>query len=239
MSRLIDKRLTAAQYEQAASEYYQTLPLEHFMEGIDQSTQREIALESLALLKTRRPELQVFSELLVQYYHEDVLRRVVPDNMVRLHDRPPVTKGSFNTELEPVGPLWVLEWVSTDKDKDYKESFHKYEQELHVPYCLLYHPETGDLRVFRHTGTHYEPIAVNAQGRQTIPELDLEIGLWEGWVRFWHKGELLGLPADLQNEIDRLQSQLAREQQLRAAAESEVQRLRAFLAQKPSAPNGP
>ncbi len=249
MSRLIDKPMTLEEYEQAAREYYQTLPLEHFMEAIPQSTQRKIALESLDLLHTYRPDVQLFSELLIQYYHEGVLTRVVPDNMVRLHDKPVLTKGSFNLAPEPVGPLWVLEWVSDSSEgKDYEDCFHKYEQELRIRYCLQYHPGKKDLRVYQHTGTRYEPIPFNAQGRQAIPELDLEIGLLGGWVRFWYKGKLLGLPADLQKEIDTLKNQVTRatkkaekekqrteqekqraeqEKQGRLAAEAELARLRA------------
>src|SRR5262249_15186617 len=140
---------------------------------------------------------------------EGVLSRVVPDNMVRICDQPVLTKGSFNLELEPVGPLMVLEWVSDSSEgKDYEESFDKYEQELHVPYCLTYHPDKQDLRVYRQAKGRYELIAANAHGRYPIPELELEIGMLDGWVRFWHRGELLGLPADLQAEIDDLKDQL-------------------------------
>src|SRR5262249_30499146 len=57
---------TAADYDRAALKYSRSLPLEHFMEALPQSTQREITLESLALLRARRPEVQVFNELLVQ-----------------------------------------------------------------------------------------------------------------------------------------------------------------------------
>jgi hypothetical protein len=46
--------------------YLRSLPLEHFMESIAQSTQRKITVQSLDLLESRRPEVQVFSELLVQ-----------------------------------------------------------------------------------------------------------------------------------------------------------------------------
>ena len=54
-------------YEAYAQEYLRSLPPEHFMEAIPQARQREITLESLALVKARRPDFHVFNELLVQY----------------------------------------------------------------------------------------------------------------------------------------------------------------------------
>jgi hypothetical protein len=51
-------------YDEAAQEYLRKLSPEHFMEVIPQATQREITLESLALVRAQRPEVQVFNELL-------------------------------------------------------------------------------------------------------------------------------------------------------------------------------
>ena len=41
--------MTAQDYERAAQEYLESLPLEHFMEGTTQSIQREITLESTGI----------------------------------------------------------------------------------------------------------------------------------------------------------------------------------------------
>jgi hypothetical protein len=103
----------ASDYERAAEEYLRGLPLEHFMEATSQSMQREITLESLALLKTRRPDVQYFNELLILYWHEDKLEKVVPDNMVILSTQPSRARTVFNLPLEPVGPFLVIEYVST------------------------------------------------------------------------------------------------------------------------------
>jgi Uma2 family endonuclease len=237
---------TAADYERAARQYERSLPLEHFMEALPQSKQREITLASLAVLTARQPEVQVFNELLVQYFFQGNLRQVVPDNMVRLSRVVPQTKGSFNVELESAKPLLVLEYVSAETmRKDYKGSFAKYESELKVPYCLMYYPDRADLRFWRHTGEVYERLSADAEGRYAIPELELEVGLRDGWVRFWHKGELLPLPADLLGQLD-LERQRAehecqraeqerqraeQEREQRLTAEAEVERLRALLAQ--------
>jgi Uma2 family endonuclease len=223
---------SAADYERAARKYERKLPPLHFMEALAQSTQREITLESFAVLKVRSPSVQVFNELLVQYFFRGKLRQVVPDNMVRLHDQPPQAENHFNVELEPVQPLLVLEYVSAaTMRKDYKESFAKYERELKVPYCLMYYPERQDLLVWRHIGEDYERLPASAEGRHAIAELELEIGMLEGWVRFWHRGELLPLPADMVKQLDQERQRVDQERQQRLAAEAEVARLTALLAQ--------
>jgi hypothetical protein len=111
---------TAAEHDRAAEDYLRRLPLEHFMEALPQSSQRRITLESLDLLRARRPEVQVFNEMLIEYFFKGRLRRVVSDNLVRL---------------------------------------------------------------------------------------SLEVGLLDGWVRFWHRGELLPLPADLEKDLLREKAQ--------------------------------
>ena len=100
------RALIAVAYEEAAQAYLRSLPLEHFMEATAQAKQREITLESLALLKARRPDVQVFNELLVQYPLPGQRRpgQVVPDNMVVLSKQPIKAMTSFNLPLEPAGP---------------------------------------------------------------------------------------------------------------------------------------
>src|SRR5436190_7887422 len=112
------------QYHRAAEEYLRRLPLEHFMEATPQATQRKITLESLDLVHARRPEVQIFSELLVQYSlpRRKKLGQVVPDNMIVVHDKPIEAEGSFDVPLQPVPPFWVIEYVSkSNKRKDYEQ----------------------------------------------------------------------------------------------------------------------
>jgi Uma2 family endonuclease len=268
VSKLKPGQLTVADYERAAREYCRSLPLEHFMAATPQATQRKITLESLDLLQVRCPRMQVFSELLIQYLHDGELKRVVPDNMVVLSDEPMRDRSSFNLEFEPDPPFWVLEWVSSSSEgKDYNDSFRKYESELIIPYCLMFHPDNLDLRMYRHTGKHYEPMAKNAHGRYAIDTLDLELGLLDRWVRFWHRQELLDLPPDLERrfkaeqqraeqekrranrekkradqEEQRAEKEKKRaeeERQNRLAAEAEVERLRTLLKLPPGTSGAP
>jgi Uma2 family endonuclease len=240
------------EYESAAQEYLKSLPPEHFMEATDQATQREITLESLALVHAQRPEVQVFNELLVQYPRRrprGTKGQVVPDNMVVLHHEAIRARGSFNLPLQPVGPFWVLEYVSKhNKRKDYEDNFKKYEKELKVPYYLVFYPDNQELTLYRHNGRKYVSVKPNEQERYPIPELELELALLDGWVRYWFRGELLPLPADLQRQLnetrrllqqqtqradllqqrtDLLQQQVDREREARQALEDEITRLRA------------
>jgi Uma2 family endonuclease len=249
MSSNLPPVLQEIAYEREAQAYLRSLPLEHYMEGIPQATQRKITLESLDLLHLHRPEVRVFSELLVQYPRRGrrKLGQVVPDNMVVLTTDSIRAKLSYNVPLEPVGPYWVLEYVSpSNPRKDYEDSFKKYERELRVPYYLLFYPDSGDLKLYRHSRQKNGMVKSNKRGRYPIAKLDLEVGLLDGWVRFYYQEELLLLPADLQRSLDETHRQLesARQQvdeekqradslsQRLAAAEQELAELRSRL--KPS-----
>ncbi len=210
--------MTAAEYALAAQEYLASLPLEHFMEATPQATQREITLASFALLRQARPAVHYFSELLVQYFFKGNLRRVVPDNMVVVGDLGDAPRSSYATELEPCPIFWALEYVSPSNErKDYVDNFQKYERELKIAYYLIFEPEKLQLRLYRHEGGRYVLCAANSEGRFALPELELEVGLHDGWARFWHRGALLPLPTELQ---DRLDEQAERVREL----ENEVER---------------
>jgi Uma2 family endonuclease len=196
--------LVALAYEEAAQNYLRSLPLEHFMEATPQATQRKITLESLDLVSARRGDVYVFNELLVQYPRPRQRRpgQVVPDNMVVLSDKPIEAETSYNVPLEPAGPFWVLEYVSKhNKRKDYEKSFEQYERELKVPYYLVFYPEAEDLTLYHHSGKNYVTVKPNKHGRYPIPPLEIDVKILDGWVRFWHKGRLLPLPAELQQEL--------------------------------------
>jgi Uma2 family endonuclease len=219
-------------YEKEAQDYLRSLPLEHFKEAPPQATQRKITLESLDLVTDDRPEVQVFNELLVQYPRPGRRKpgKVVPDNMVVLAEKRIDPPTSYNLPREPTPPFWVLEYVSKrSRRKDYKDSFRKYERELKVPYYLVFYPDDQKLILFHHTGREYVPVEPNEQGRLPIPEIDLEIAILDGWVRYWYKGGLLDLPADLRADRDRAR-QLGAEEKHRADEEkrrAEQERARA------------
>jgi Uma2 family endonuclease len=175
------RALIAVAYEDWAQAYLRSLPPEHFMESTGQSTQREITLESLSLVKARRSDVHVFNELLVQYPLPNQRRpgQVVPDNMAVLHEGPLEAETSYNLPLEPAAPFWMLEYVSkSNKRKDYEDNFDKYERDLKVPYYLVFYPEAQDLTLYRHTGKKYVSVKPNKEGRC---EFRNWISRWDSW----------------------------------------------------------
>jgi Uma2 family endonuclease len=212
MASALPRPLLEIKYEEAARAYLRSLPLAHFMEAKAQARQRRITLASLELVETRRSDLHVFNEMLVQYPlpRTDKLGQIVPDNMVVLSTQPIRADTSFNLPLEPDGPFWVMEYVSkNNKRKDYEKSFQKYEQELKVPYYLLFYPDNPEVSLFRLKGKKHISVKPNRQERYPLPELELEVSLLDGWVRYWYQGELLPLPADLQHELAEARQQAA------------------------------
>jgi Uma2 family endonuclease len=214
----LPRRMIEYVYAEAAREYLKSLPLEHFMEATAQGTQRKITLESLDLVRARRPEVQIFNELLVQYPRRGQKKpgQVVPDNLVVICAEPIEADGSYDVPVQPVPPFWVLEYVSkNNKRKDYEDSFRKYERDLKVPYYLMFYPDNQELTLYRHNGRKYVSVKPNEQERYAIPELDLEMAILDGWVRYWYQGVLLPLPAELQRDLDEARRQ-AEEQRQRA-----------------------
>lgn len=218
--------LLRIEYEKAARRYLESLPLEHFMEGTPQATQRKITLESFDLIAADRPDFHVFNELLVQYPTRDSERpigQVVPDNMVVLHDGPIEAVGSYDTVIEEGKPYLMLEYVSKGSErKDYEDNMQKYERDLKVPYYLLFYPDNQELTLFRHNGRKYISVKANDAGRLPIDRIDLEAAIMDGWVRYWYLGKLLPLPAELLND----NRALARDNREMA---SEIERLRAQI----------
>ncbi len=253
-------------YQKAAQEYLRNLPLSHFMEATDQATQRKITWDSLDLVHSRRPDVQVFNELLIQYplRGAERLSQVVPDNMVVVWHERIEAGGSYDLPFQPAGPFWVFEYVSPNNPrKDYDINFRKY-QRLKIPYYLLFYPHNQELTLFRYGSRKYVRVKPDREGRYAIAELEMEAALLDGWVRYWYQDELLPLLSDLQRDRDEARRQLRRsnrhsralqqraeaeaqraeaearraetERQARLAAEQELAQLRARLAEKPARP---
>jgi Uma2 family endonuclease len=233
MESTLPRPLIEIKYYEAAQRYLRSLPPEHFMEAMPQGTQRKITLCSLELVSAQRPDVRVFNEMLVQYpREEDEVGQVVPDNMVVISKTPLEVDGSFDLELQPEAPFWVLEYVSRNsKRKDYVDNREKYERDLKVPYFLLFYPERQDLTLFHHDGSRYCGVVSNEHGRLAIPELELEVALHEEWLRFWFRGELLPLPGELLFERDeanrRAEAEAQRAEAETRRADAEAQRANA------------
>ena len=104
---------TEDEYIEAEQAYFATLTIEHFAQAIGQSRQRERTVGSFAVLRTHRPDVRYFNELLVQYPWDGKIQQVVPDNMVVCSAEPIKLYGSFNIPFQPARPFLVLDYISS------------------------------------------------------------------------------------------------------------------------------
>ncbi|AUS99340.1 hypothetical protein CLI64_02425 [Nostoc sp. CENA543] len=122
---------------------------------------------------------------------------------------------SYVTWQEPANPFVVVELLSpgtededlgnlpTVKDKP-PSKWEVYQQILRVPYYIVFSRYTNELRAFQLVGGHYEAITLT-DGRISMPELGLSLGIWSGvfrginrlWLRwFTLTGELIPEPTE-------------------------------------------
>ena len=195
-------QMTPMYYNDAAEEYLEFLKKEHpehFMLSVAQATQRHLTDTSLDFVAARRPDMHVYSELLIQWRdHKNRMRRVMPDNMVVLAEKKPKVNTNFAIPIQPAGPFLVIEYVSkANPRKDYHKSYDKYEAELKVPYFLLYYADDQKLSLLEFDKRKGKYASVKPdEGRCAIREIDLTVGLLDGWVRYWWKGQLMPTTAE-------------------------------------------
>ena len=208
MKEPLPDQMTAKDFEKAAAEYLAYIKRrhpEHFWKSVAQSKQRHITDTSLDILASERSDVHVYGELLIQWRNaKGEMRRVVPDNMVVLAERRPDASTNFAIEVQKPRPFFVLEYVSEDnKRKHYQKSYEKYETELKVPYYSILHLDEQKLLLLEYDERQggYRSVHPDRNGRHAIRELELELGLLDGWARFWWKGALLPTSTELQAEV--------------------------------------
>ncbi len=228
------KKLTPLHYEMAAraAMWNESRSLDRV--ATPRAAQRKITLASLELVAAHEPNFQVFEDLLVLYQEPatEAIEGVEPDNMVVLHPEAFGQLESFNVPLMPARPFWVMQYVTgSRKKKDHDEDFQKYERDLKVPYYLIFSPDKGNLTLYRldETSQLYDTVLPDEHGRSAVREVGIEVGLVDGWARFWFEGRLLLLPAELDRELSKARSELDRERRRADDAVVRADRLAAKL----------
>jgi Uma2 family endonuclease len=113
---------------------------------------------------------------------------------------------------EIIVPLIAIEFVSgngaEERDRtspfpgdDTKAGkFWVYEQAIRIPFYAIYEVEKASVEVFQLVGNRYQRCTANDRGRYSIPDLGVELGIWQGeymnqnlpWLRWWNSsGQLL------------------------------------------------
>lgn len=185
-----------------------------------QARQRQITAWSLAVVAGVRPDIQTFTAVLIQYGPpgRDDPEQIVPDNFVVRAAKPIEARDHYDVPFQPARPFVVFEYPSTPlQRKRIGRRVGQYEHNLAVPYVVRFDPESGQLAVQHLIGSLLVPCDISAAGRAGIPELELELGVIDGVLRFWFRGELVPLPAEVLNhqqeqaaEIARLRKELVR-----------------------------
>jgi Uma2 family endonuclease len=117
---------------------------------------------------------------------------------------------------EIVAPLIAIEFVSGDGteerdatspfsgDEAKAGKFWVYEQAIRVPFYAIYEVKQASVEVYELVGNRYVRSAPNARGHYPIPNLGVELGLWQGsylnhdlpWLRWWDSAGNLLLAGD-------------------------------------------
>jgi len=165
---------------------------------------------------------------------------------------PPTLDGqsrrSYVMWQEFVAPLIVLEFVSgndaeernrtpllrTDKQETKPGKFWVYKNAIRPAFYGIYEVRKASVEVYSLIQNRYELVAANDRGHYPIPQLGVELGIWQGsyqnmelpWLRWWDsQGNLLLSGAERAEEerqrADREQ-EIAQQQRQRADREQEI-----------------
>lgn len=228
-------------YDAQARAYQETLPLEHYMESPHQQMQRRITLASFDLIHAARPDIWCHNELLIQYPQSDDDRdigRVVPDNLIVVAEGPIQGRIAFNTPFEAGDMVLAMEYVSEEsKKKDFETNMTRYDR-LKIGHYLIFDPIGKAVHLFKRSRAKksYLPVKAKRNGRYPVPPLELELGVYDDWLRFWFRGRLLPLPGELDEQLThahemlrKFEADLRKKDAALTAAETEIAQLRAEL----------
>ena len=140
---------------------------------------------------------------------------------------------------EYVAPLIVLEFVSgngsEERDKTQPASlvngdgkagkFWVYEQAIRVPYYGIYEVKKASVEVYYLVANHYQLLEANERGHYSIPEMGVELGIWQGryanmelpWLRWWDSEGNLLLTGEERAEVERQRAEKERQRADRLA----------------------
>ena len=209
-------------YEYAAAAYWYIQ--KHCHDELDPvaAEQRQHTAWSFAVLRGARLDIQLFTGRLIQYEQPgtDDPGQIAPDHFVVVHPKRIDARERFAIPYQPVGPLVVIDYTPAADRKYEPERRETYQERLKALYYLRFDLMDRKLTLFRLADGEYVSVRPNPAGRQAVPELEMEAATVDDWVRFWFRGELLPLPADvlaeraarlaLEAEFARMKEELAR-----------------------------
>jgi len=156
---------------------------------------------------------------------------------------PPTLEGqprrSYVLWQEFIAPLIILEFVSgTGKEErdrtPWTGIFFIYEQVIRPAFYGIYEVQKSSIELYRHVTNRFELVEANERGHFSVPELGVELGIWQGtyqnselpWLRWWDSDGNLLLTGWENSEQER-----QRAEQERQRAEQEHRRVETLMAQ--------
>jgi Uma2 family endonuclease len=163
---------------------------------------------------------------------------------------PPLLNGKMRRSYvmwkEIIAPLIAIEFVSGNGaeerdttspfagDDSKAGKFWVYEQAIRVPFYAIYEVEKAAVEVYELVGNHYQRCSPNQRGHYPIPQMGVELGIWQGqygnhtlpWLRWWDSAGNLLLAGDerAEQEKQRAEREELRAEQEKQRAEREEQR---------------
>jgi Uma2 family endonuclease len=122
---------------------------------------------------------------------------------------PPTLDGlvrrSYVLWREHIAPVIALEFVSGDGSEErdqtpWKGKFWVYEQVIHPWFYGIYEVKKASVEVYHLVDGQYQILPPNPRGHYPIPQMGVELGIWQGqyqnlelpWLRWWDaEGNLL------------------------------------------------
>ncbi|MBW4622661.1 MAG: Uma2 family endonuclease [Cyanosarcina radialis HA8281-LM2] len=155
---------------------------------------------------------------------------------------PPLLNGerrrSYVLWKEIIAPLIAIEFVSGDGteerdrtspfagDESKAGKFWVYEQAIRVPFYAIYEVEKASVEVYELIGNRYQRCRPNQRGHYPIPQLGVELGIWQGeylnqtlpWLRWWDSEGNLLPTGDERANLEKERADLEKQRSERLAA---------------------
>jgi Uma2 family endonuclease len=140
---------------------------------------------------------------------------------------------------EHAAPYLILEYASGDGSEERDRTpdqgkFWIYERRIRPAFYGIYEPDPGTIELYRLVEDHFELVPSNGNGRYSLPQLGVELGIWLGryeevelpWMRWWDEyGALLPTSAEIAEwQKHRAEQEKQRAEQEKQRAEQEKQR---------------
>ena len=160
---------------------------------------------------------------------------------------PPMLDGKIRRSYvlwkELIPPVIALEFVSgngsEERDKTpYEGKFWVYERIIRPAYYGIYEVAKANIDLYHLQGTQYVQMTPNPEGRYTIPEMQVELGLWQGhyqgmtlpWMRWWDLENnmlLTGAEGMVIAQAEKLTAQLKTQEAQEAQVEAQIAQVQA------------